>query len=855
MGNSNRKVIPEKQEVLNANAGKSQLDNEFQESEELIKLHHNTITFLSHLPRQIEEVSVDRRGLKLCENCIYNDSIECSCFISHLTKLLHSRTLNLSFNRLIRLPNTIQALTNIQTLNLMGNHIGGKNGIENLEVLANFSSLTSLNLSFNLIQKIAIIEGKPAFPSSLKTLSLRHNPISYLPKLFYFHLINLEELDLSECSLQSLHTKDSAVEVFQLHLHDDKEVIEDDEDCLGSLKNLTSLMVTYNQYLRFIPCSITRLENIRIIKCAHQPIDRLPVEIKSLSTLTSMDLSQCFLSKLPNCFGDLINLEYLNISTNKFKEIPIQLFSLTNLRSLSANAMEIVEIDDQMANLVKLTSLELRFNYLKSLSNSVYKLPHLINLDIGGNSFESIPPGISKLAQLQFLNLSHCSSLIDLPLNEIISIDTLTNISMDYTKVILNITIDQFEELNNRLTGSQALQCYYNLLSSSKIENGIHDGNQDVNIPINEEWIRDRVFGCIFGQAIGDAVGLSTEFQQVYQAALQFGSGKPTLSSEEWGNSFIRDNHRKRWIPYDFTDDTDQLILILKTFLHYFNEEENSGMKVSDVIANIHKEDYKIERIFAKYLKDWAHKGMAELGDMGGLGIGQTVTKVLSHSHFLEDPFRASKEINHLMNGKAAANGAVMRTSVIPLILFPLSLEQIMDFTLNICKVTHDEIRCQSSCVAVSVAIAMIMKGNHNIDSLKNCALDSALKTIIDSKLSSNQVSEYGTELKSFIQSKSFRDLDLCHSTSIGFTYKAMGSAFVALSTYKDFQNAIIDLTMEAGDADTNCAVAGALLGVYLGYSKLPKQWLDKLIHFDWLYQLVEQLISQVILPLWRETL
>lgn len=40
---------------------------------------------------------------------------------------------------------------------------------------------------------------------------------------------------------------------------------------------------------------------------------------------------------------------------------------------------------------------------------------------------------------------------------------------------------------------------------------------------------------------------------------------------------------------------------------------------------------------------------------------------------------------------------------------------------------------------------------------------------------------------------------------------------------------------LQAGDADTNGAVAGALLGCKLGASTLPDSWRDGLKHKDWL--------------------
>lgn len=42
-------------------------------------------------------------------------------------------------------------------------------------------------------------------------------------------------------------------------------------------------------------------------------------------------------------------------------------------------------------------------------------------------------------------------------------------------------------------------------------------------------------------------------------------------------------------------------------------------------------------------------------------------------------------------------------------------------------------------------------------------------------------------------------------------------------------------LRRQGGDADTNGAVAGALLGCKLGTSALPPSWVNELKHKDWL--------------------
>ena len=76
-------------------------------------------------------------------------------------------------------------------------------------------------------------------------------------------------------------------------------------------------------------------------------------------------------------------------------------------------------------------------------------------------------------------------------------------------------------------------------------------------------------------------------------------------------------------------------------------------------------------------------------------------------------------------------------------------------------------------------------------------------------------------------------ELQLDDKKGIGYTLKCMGAGFWALRQ-TDFRYALEAIVFEAGDADTNGAVAGALLGCKLGFSGLPKSWL-KMCHAKWL--------------------
>ena len=62
----------------------------------------------------------------------------------------------------------------------------------------------------------------------------------------------------------------------------------------------------------------------------------------------------------------------------------------------------------------------------------------------------------------------------------------------------------------------------------------------------------------------------------------------------------------------------------------------------------------------------------------------------------------------------------------------------------------------------------------------------------------------------------------------------------------KVFEELMVKLIMEGGDADTNGAAAGALLGAYLGYANLPSHWKLGLAHNEWLMAKTERLAIAV---------
>ena len=169
---------------------------------------------------------------------------------------------------------------------------------------------------------------------------------------------------------------------------------------------------------------------------------------------------------------------------------------------------------------------------------------------------------------------------------------------------------------------------------------------------------KDRIKGCIYGQAIGDALGLGTEFMSQDEVKKYYPNGL------EYYSQIIQDAHRKRWQKGSWTDDTDMMICIAKA-------RKNNHFDLNEIACNF---------------KDWFNGTP--------LGIGRHTFNVLCMGDYTKDPIKAADIIWRLYKCRSAANGGLMRTSIVA--TFP-DVEE--DEIGNICRLTHPDMRCVGSCV------------------------------------------------------------------------------------------------------------------------------------------------------------
>lgn len=71
--------------------------------------------------------------------------------------------------------------------------------------------------------------------------------------------------------------------------------------------------------------------------------------------------------------------------------------------------------------------------------------------------------------------------------------------------------------------------------------------------------------------------------------------------------------------------------------------------------------------------------------------------------------------------------------------------------------------------------------------------------------------------------------LELDNLESMAYTYRTLAAALWCYRHAKSFEEGLLAVVNEGGDADTNAAIACAILGAKFGYDSIPKYYIEKL--------------------------
>lgn len=309
----------------------------------------------------------------------------------------------------------------------------------------------------------------------------------------------------------------------------------------------------------------------------------------------------------------------------------------------------------------------------------------------------------------------------------------------------------------------------------------------------NIQYIKEKMLGCLYGQAIGDALGLGSEFMSKEEVLKNYPDGLKSY------DQIIQDAHRRRWAKGAWTDDTDMMLCILDAY-------ENGAFNIRHIASNF---------------KEWFN------GEP--LGIGSHTFKVLCMEDYVEQPEMCSKLWWDLSRQQSAANGALMRTSIVG-----LTQNNVIQQAETICKLTHYDPRCVGSCViAVSIIHNLVWHNQQlSYSEIKDIAqkYDERILEWVDVAYNSPDISM----------------LDLDETYSMGYTLRTLSAALWCYWHSPSFEEGLISVVNEGGDADTNGAIACAILGAKFGCSSIPTYYTENFNNHALYYQKMTSIINLI---------
>ncbi|KFY33970.1 hypothetical protein V494_07151, partial [Pseudogymnoascus sp. VKM F-4513 (FW-928)] len=278
----------------------------------------------------------------------------------------------------------------------------------------------------------------------------------------------------------------------------------------------------------------------------------------------------------------------------------------------------------------------------------------------------------------------------------------------------------------------------------------------------------------------------------------------------------------------------------------------------------------------AQRLQIWVQQGLRCL-NRPPLGIGMTTGRVLMDPDYLRDP-QAVALACWLRSGRSIApNGSLMRTHPLGVMCVGKTLEETFQIATDVGRVTHVDPRCVVSCCLVTALVRGIIRGEITSEADLDALIEASFEWVDGNEELRNpigeSVDEDGSvmveghedveptlkreEYRKHCYAKTLRELELDDS-KMGYVFKCLGSAVLTLRfaireglgydarSTAIFETLISNLIMEGGDADTNACVAGALVGSWVGYSRLPSHWSKGMRSVDWLVKKAETVSFKV---------
>ncbi len=339
-----------------------------------------------------------------------------------------------------------------------------------------------------------------------------------------------------------------------------------------------------------------------------------------------------------------------------------------------------------------------------------------------------------------------------------------------------------------------------------------------MNAARGESWIEFPEVGPLLGMAVGDALGTTYEFARIDQPPYPILATGPATDVVGGGPFGLTAGQ--------ITDDTQMAICLARSLTE--------------------KREVDMLDLATRYVAWYQHAfdvGNQTASALGRIQAGMPVAV-------------AGRETWHVSGRRAAGNGSLMRTTPIGVFcarhLRDGQLDGLVEASLTDSLITHADPRCAIACAAFNAAIACGVLAHaaeprlRDPRELARRQLELARAAIPIGAAKLRELWSDNADDLALVDAAAedlARDLDAAAADApnlyasdlhlhrmAGFVRVAFRLAFWHLVHTASWRDALVDVASRGGDADTNAAITGALLGARDGASAIPRAWIDRVL-------------------------
>lgn len=266
----------------------------------------------------------------------------------------HLTELDVSHNRLTTLgAEVVSALHELRKLNLSHNQLPALPA-----QLGSLAHLEELDVSFN---RLAHLPDSLSCLCRLRTLDVDHNQLTAFPGQL-LRLAALEELDVSSNRLRGLPEDISALRALKILWLSGAELGTLPEG-FCELASLESLMLDNNR-LQALPAQFSHLQRLKMLNLSSNLFEEFPAALLPLAGLEELYLSRNQLTSVPSLISGLGRLLTLWLDNNRIRYLPDSIVELTGLEELVLQGNQIAVLPDNFGQLSRVGLWKIKDNPL-----------------------------------------------------------------------------------------------------------------------------------------------------------------------------------------------------------------------------------------------------------------------------------------------------------------------------------------------------------------------------------------------------------------------------------------------------------------------------------------------------------